>query len=148
MHSSWENAVADYCSSQHFFFLDDGLKEHAESVLNYWAGQIPATASIEFAEKRLFEMARLDLPLAVRKAIPSLLGEFLEYAESTGKPIDAPTWREYVSLCEKKFTASFRNDGSVRGATITNRASETRRNDPCPCGSGLKFKKCCLKLNL
>ncbi len=21
------------------------------------------------------------------------------------------------------------------------------RNDPCPCGSGLKFKKCCLKKN-
>jgi len=22
---------------------------------------------------------------------------------------------------------------------------EAGRNDPCPCGSGLKFKKCCLK---
>ena len=21
--------------------------------------------------------------------------------------------------------------------------SKTRRNDPCPCGSGKKFKKCC-----
>lgn len=21
------------------------------------------------------------------------------------------------------------------------------RNDPCPCGSGLKFKKCCLRLS-
>ena len=21
---------------------------------------------------------------------------------------------------------------------------KTGRNDPCPCGSGLKFKKCCL----
>lgn len=23
----------------------------------------------------------------------------------------------------------------------------TRRNDPCPCGSGKKFKRCCLKGN-
>ena len=22
--------------------------------------------------------------------------------------------------------------------------AETRRNDPCPCGSGLKFKRCCM----
>jgi len=22
--------------------------------------------------------------------------------------------------------------------------SQTGRNDPCPCGSGLKYKKCCL----
>lgn len=25
-------------------------------------------------------------------------------------------------------------------------ASKTGRNDPCPCGSGLKYKKCCLSL--
>ncbi|WP_455232966.1 SEC-C metal-binding domain-containing protein [Geopseudomonas aromaticivorans] len=24
------------------------------------------------------------------------------------------------------------------------RAQKVARNDPCPCGSGLKFKKCCL----
>lgn len=24
-------------------------------------------------------------------------------------------------------------------------ASSLGRNDPCPCGSGLKYKKCCLK---
>jgi uncharacterized protein YecA (UPF0149 family) len=22
--------------------------------------------------------------------------------------------------------------------------AEIERNDPCPCGSGLKFKKCCM----
>jgi uncharacterized protein YecA (UPF0149 family) len=22
--------------------------------------------------------------------------------------------------------------------------SKPRRNDPCPCGSGIKFKRCCL----
>lgn len=26
-----------------------------------------------------------------------------------------------------------------------NRPREIRRNEPCPCGSGLKFKKCCIK---
>lgn len=24
-------------------------------------------------------------------------------------------------------------------------AGRTKRNDPCPCGSGWKFKRCCLK---
>ena len=27
--------------------------------------------------------------------------------------------------------------------TVRHRASKTGRNDPCPCGSGRKFKKCC-----
>ncbi|MDI6778695.1 MAG: SEC-C metal-binding domain-containing protein [Bacteroidota bacterium] len=32
-----------------------------------------------------------------------------------------------------------------RTITIGNIQSKIGRNDPCPCGSGLKFKKCCLK---
>ena len=28
--------------------------------------------------------------------------------------------------------------------TITNQYRNVGRNDPCPCGSGKKFKKCCL----
>jgi len=29
--------------------------------------------------------------------------------------------------------------------TIKNTGAEVKRNDPCPCGSGKKYKKCCLK---
>ncbi|MEJ1406980.1 MAG: SEC-C metal-binding domain-containing protein, partial [Candidatus Sedimenticola sp. (ex Thyasira tokunagai)] len=31
-----------------------------------------------------------------------------------------------------------------RVKTIVNEAPKVGRNDPCPCGSGKKFKKCCL----
>lgn len=35
-------------------------------------------------------------------------------------------------------------DGSVRGQTPVRRDEpKVGRNDPCPCGSGKKFKKCC-----
>jgi uncharacterized protein YecA (UPF0149 family) len=30
-----------------------------------------------------------------------------------------------------------------RGKTFVHRAQKTGRNDPCPCGSGKKLKKCC-----
>jgi uncharacterized protein len=33
-----------------------------------------------------------------------------------------------------------------RRATPTRRAARVSRNDPCPCGSGKKFKKCCLNV--
>jgi uncharacterized protein len=29
-------------------------------------------------------------------------------------------------------------------ATVTQTSPRVGRNDPCPCGSGLKYKKCCL----
>ncbi len=33
-----------------------------------------------------------------------------------------------------------------QGKTVEHRAEKTGRNDPCPCGSGKKFKKCCMRL--
>lgn len=30
--------------------------------------------------------------------------------------------------------------------TVKNTAKKVGRNDPCPCGSGAKYKKCCLKV--
>lgn len=34
-------------------------------------------------------------------------------------------------------------DGKTPGVTIRKGVPEPGRNDPCPCGSGKKFKKCC-----
>ena len=36
----------------------------------------------------------------------------------------------------------YRLDGP---APIVSKSPKTGRNEPCPCGSGMKFKKCCLK---
>lgn len=32
----------------------------------------------------------------------------------------------------------------VRQTTVHNPTRHVGRNDPCPCGSGMKFKQCCL----
>ncbi|MDL2294766.1 SEC-C domain-containing protein, partial [Ruminococcaceae bacterium OttesenSCG-928-D13] len=34
-------------------------------------------------------------------------------------------------------------DGSVRKQPVRNAEKKVGRNDPCPCGSGKKYKKCC-----
>jgi hypothetical protein len=33
-----------------------------------------------------------------------------------------------------------------KAAPFVHRADKTGRNDPCPCGSGKKFKQCCMRL--
>jgi len=35
-------------------------------------------------------------------------------------------------------------DGEMVGATVRRESPKVGRNDPCPCGSGKKFKKCCM----
>ena len=39
-----------------------------------------------------------------------------------------------------------RGDGAAQQGTVTRAAPRVGRNDPCPCGSGKKYKKCHLPL--
>ena len=34
-------------------------------------------------------------------------------------------------------------DGQVKNKTVVNKERKVGRNEPCPCGSGKKYKKCC-----
>ncbi|MEM7204807.1 MAG: SEC-C metal-binding domain-containing protein [Planctomycetota bacterium] len=45
--------------------------------------------------------------------------------------------------------AAHRDGVAVTGPveTVRHRAAKVGRNDPCPCGSGRKFKKCCMGLS-
>ena len=53
----------------------------------------------------------------------------------------ASTFRETVA----SGTLAGRAPAKKR-APFVHRAAKTRRNDPCPCGSGKKFKQCCMQL--
>lgn len=35
-------------------------------------------------------------------------------------------------------------DGNIVGATVRRETPKIGRNEPCPCGSGKKYKKCCM----
>lgn len=37
----------------------------------------------------------------------------------------------------------FYADGSVTGTTVVRSGAKVGRNEPCPCGSGKKYKQCC-----
>ena len=36
-------------------------------------------------------------------------------------------------------------DDSVKAGPLKRKEKKVGRNDPCPCGSGLKYKQCCGK---
>ncbi len=53
---------------------------------------------------------------------------------------DEEVKREQVA---KITGASGGGDGSEQGRTVRNKDKKVGPNDPCPCGSGKKYKKCC-----
>lgn len=48
-----------------------------------------------------------------------------------------------VSTFTKKDGRWYFTDGALVNNTYRREAPKVGRNDPCPCGSGKKFKKCC-----
>ncbi len=137
-------AVSDYCASEYFRFLDSALKEHAEALLLFWCeegGSDPSPAGLAGSLDRV---ARLDLPVQVRKGFPELLSGFFGYLATTGHFPEAKNWVQGVSDVGPRYIGRFRDDGSVRGETFRKAYTDVGRNDPCPCGSEKKFKKCCL----
>lgn len=60
-------------------------------------------------------------------------------------------WAKLVAECSEEFwpavAATYRYGTALRGrpSTIKRPSPKTGRNEPCPCGSGKKFKNCCGK---
>ncbi len=59
------------------------------------------------------------------------------------------SWRSFEGMA-RGVRMSLGPDGSARGGPPRSEVrpeprGQVRRNDPCPCGSGLKYKNCCMK---
>lgn len=66
--------------------------------------------------------------------------EFIATYEMDG---EEKNHHEY-STFKKENGKWYFHDGHVYGLTIERQGPKVGRNDPCPCGSGKKYKKCCL----
>ncbi|MFH0868635.1 MAG: SEC-C metal-binding domain-containing protein [archaeon] len=138
--------ISDYCSSEYFLFLDEHAKEHAEELLGYFSKKAGDALSYETIDAIILEMAHLDLPLQARQKIPLLLDGYITYLHNSGKVPGILHYAQYIAGKAADFENNFREDGTVRGETFTKKYTDVGRNDPCPCGSNKKFKKCCMRL--
>jgi hypothetical protein len=148
-----ESYISDYSSSEHFMFLPPAVKENAESLLVAFfrkagekTGSLESLKAKEVEEVFLNHMPRLDVPVESKRAVPELLDGFFTYLKDTGRFPAAGAWQMCVESMGKKYLQGIREDGSVKGATFKKNYTDVGRNDPCPCGSGKKFKKCCMTL--
>jgi len=138
--------IPDYCTSEHFRFIETSLKQHAEEVLTYFFSKIEKEPDFTTMRNILDEMARLNLSLDTKKKIPDILVNFFTYLDTNGKVPNAQVYVNLLHQASSGYEERFRDDGSVRGTTFKKNYTDVGRNEPCPCGSGKKFKKCCMKL--
>jgi len=64
------------------------------------------------------------------------------WVESSARHDEA---RSASELAQEQMDAIDSSQGEQAIETIRNRGSRVGRNDPCPCGSGKKYKQCCMR---
>ncbi len=94
----------------------------------------------EVAHALLDHVATLALPPASRDAVPDLVAAFLADLEEVGRLSGGRALAAQV----RATAPAYRERASGRTHVEKRVAPKVGRNDPCPCGSGKKYKRCCM----
>lgn len=137
-------------------FMDTpAAREHASVVQEYapevlvrfleaacsHSGSSPADLEEDAMRPGLMNgVAPLEIPGSVRERLPSLCAAFLATMQAQGRLAGGEQLGRYVKALREPFLRA----ASGKGETIRSAGSKLGRNDPCPCGSGRKYKKCCM----
>lgn len=100
----------------------------------------------------LWGSARLALPPEGHDKAVDLCALFVEYLQKQGRMAGGQTLAPFVRALRSSYNVrnadrmtSVKGETS-KGKTFIKPGSKLGLNDPCPCGSGLKYKKCCKRL--
>lgn len=150
----WDNWSGDFVESFAAGQFDPELRNQAPAILSHFGASVrridkefpdsvsPGTFAAVLSES----MPRLALPVSVRARVPEVIARFLEYLRESGRVGEGDDWAAQVRDIARSLEERRKPGGGVKGETIRKApgASPVGRNDPCPCGSGRKFKKCCM----
>ncbi|MFN0135615.1 MAG: SEC-C metal-binding domain-containing protein [Phycisphaerae bacterium] len=144
-----ENWVSDFCGGDELRAFSPATREYAADLLTKFLvaaceSRDVGPADIEEADVKhalVGTLARLDVPASARGEIPGLCAALLADLESEGRLGDGRLLGAYARALREPFLEA----ASGKQKPHVNAGSKLGRNDPCPCGSGRKYKKCCMK---
>ncbi len=135
----------------------DRAREALDIIVHALARDLGASPR-DLDGQRVSELVCRVLPARLRgnepyaRAMPDLLEAFLRHvASEEGLLPNVWEWTAAIEAGREAFAEALRDPDRPILATAP-RAPEKRpaarigRNDPCPCGSGRKYKACCLRL--
>ena len=151
----WDNWSGDFAESFAASLLDAQVRNFVPEILAHFGRACraidrefpddlePATLARVMTES----MPLLALPSEARPLMPEVLATFFESLRDSGRIAEGDEWASRIRVLASSYLERLKPGGGVRGETIRKPAgvSAVGRNDPCPCGSGKKYKKCCLR---
>jgi hypothetical protein len=143
-----ENWVGDFCASDAIRAFPSGVHAHAADLLTKFIVSACEIRNVEPGDLEeadlkaalLGPIAKLNLAEAVKVKVPALCGALLGHMEAEGRLSGGRLLGAYV----RALKDAFEDATSGKAKPIVRPGSRLKRNDPCPCGSGKKYKKCCM----
>jgi SEC-C motif-containing protein len=83
--------------------------------------------------------------ISVKKGLETDDEGFIEFQVRFREDLETQTHHEMAVFKKVDEKWYFYDGEPVKPETFVREMPKTGRNDPCPCGSGKKFKKCCLQ---
>ena len=121
-YSAYANADADYIFST---MQGSALKRADREETKRWAASV--------------EWLKLEVLAAPPANADQGMVEFIAYYREQGLEKTLHECSQFI----KKNQRWYYIDGKQLNSQAAKQTPKTGRNDPCPCGSGKKFKKCC-----
>ena len=143
-----ENWVSDFCMTDGLAPFLAETREAAAPVLLTFIKEACGLRGVEPEEIEeadvkaalLGPVARLAVSEACRKEVSALCGAFLAWLETEGRLGGGRVLGAYAAA----LRSSYQDASTGKPKPVVRAGSKLGRNDPCPCGSGKKYKKCCM----
>ena len=147
-HQTIDTWTSDFADTPAFRELAAPAKEYASTILPVFLARACAARDVEPADVEesdlkdglLEGVGGLDLPASVKAVAPDLCAAFLGELEAQGRLAGGRSLGRFV----RALRAAFEERTADTVKPIRNPGRRIGRNDPCPCGSGRKYKKCCM----
>jgi hypothetical protein len=141
--------IGDFLDTDAFRGLAAPAKEYAEEILPAFLlracderGVGPADIEEPDLKPALLDgVGGLALPASVRAHAPDLCAAFLGELEAQGRLAGGRVLGRFV----RALRAAYEERTTETTKPIRNPGARLGRNEPCPCGSGRKFKHCCMR---
>ncbi len=133
-----EQKIYEYILNEKVEKIEGSVKELAEKFdmsVEYLVGFIDGINDIQ-PEKIKLEELKEDSQVCININFETLYKKMVEY--KADHLYNLPEWKNIFT--EEQLKALFKGQ---RSSTTFIREPKIERNDPCPCGSGKKYKKCC-----
>ena len=141
--------VGDFADAPAFHELPAPAKEYAPEILPAFLVRACEERDIEPGELEesdlkpalLEGVGALQLPASARAAAPDLCAAFLTTLETQGRLAGGRA----LGLFVRALRSAYEEQTSDTPKPIVNPGARIGRNTPCPCGSGKKYKNCCMR---